>query len=117
MQAKAVLELEMVLADEKTALLEGDYAALPGLAAVKAELIAELTDGLTGGPVSPDLLRQIKRRIDANQTLLQAAIDGVKAAKDRLSALAEVRDSLRVYDQSGAEAVAQMPRSTLEKKA
>ncbi|MEO1637948.1 MAG: flagellar protein FlgN [Pseudomonadota bacterium] len=113
MTAKALYELEMVLSDEKGAILAANYEALPGIAQVKADLLAQID----GSRLPPAKLRGVKARIDANQALLQAAMNGVQAAQGRLAALKEVRDGLGVYDQSGTRDVVRTVRSTLEKKA
>ena len=84
-----------VIADEKGAL----FNALPDSGATRAELTL------------------IKQRIDANQTLLSAAISGVTAAQDRLTAVRHVRDGLSVYNQSGQMDKVKTPRPGMEKKA
>lgn len=106
-------ELRAVLTRERTALLGGTYDDLPDLAEKKGQLLDALARS------SPDRsdLRRIKRKMDQNQDLIAAALRGVGAAKERISALEAVRNGLMTYDQSGQVALVTKPTQSFEKKA
>ena len=113
MQAKFLLDLRTLLADEKAALLGARYDALQSLSDAKAELLLQLSDH----SLARETLEELQTAINTNQKLLSAAIKGVGAAKERLTALQDVRTGLSVYDQNGAMNVKSTARSTIEKKA
>lgn len=102
-----------LLARERVAIRTADFDGLAAIADEKAQLFNALP---TSGATQDDLAK-IKRQIDENQTLLSAAISGVAAAQDRLTAVRHVREGLSIYDQSGQMAKVQPPRPGMEKKA
>ncbi len=113
MPHKTLTQLNQVLSQEREALLEGKYDDLPKLADAKAQLLDRLAH--LNPPTAE--LRHLKARMDSNQDLIVAALQGVAAAKDRIEALEDVRDGLRTYDQSGQVAVVAKSARALEKKA
>ncbi|WP_341367508.1 hypothetical protein [Yoonia sp. BS5-3] len=98
---------------ERSAIRTADFDAL---GAISDEKVA-LFDSLATSGASRQNLAQIKRKVDENQTLLSAAISGVAAAQDRLSAVRHVREGLSIYDKSGQMAKVPTTRPGLEKKA
>ncbi|WP_458791919.1 flagellar protein FlgN [Yoonia sp. MH D7] len=92
---------------ERAAIISADFDKIDLLASSKqalfGRLLAQTKDKKSLIEIHTALLR--------NQSLFQSAIDGVSAARTRLGALREVRDNLRVYDQSGrmAQVVARSP--------
>ncbi|WP_296426037.1 flagellar protein FlgN [Yoonia sp.] len=102
-----------LLSDERSAIRTAAFDTLTALTDPKARLF----DALGRTPISPENLAAIQKKVTENQVLLSAAIAGVGAARDRLTALQNVREHLNVYDQSGhiAKVVTGLPG--LEKKA
>lgn len=90
-------ELVEVLEKERKAIIAGKFATVDDLAQIKQRLFEEL---IISKP-KPDELESIQRALNQNQTLFSSAIEGVKSARIRLEALREVREGLRIYDQSG----------------
>lgn len=102
-----------LLDQERVAIRTANFERLAVIADKKGALFSALPDS----DATPGELTQIKQRIDANQTLLSAAISGVAAAQDRLSAVRHVREGLSVYNQSGQMDKVKTPRPGMEKKA
>ena len=102
-----------LLADERAAIKDAQFAKLEGLLSQKERLFAALPSSTP----TPSELKEIKQRLDTNQSLLNAAITGVADAQVRIAALRNVREGLSVYDQSGQIAQVQTRRKGFEKKA
>ncbi|MEM8538078.1 MAG: flagellar protein FlgN [Pseudomonadota bacterium] len=113
MPAKLLFDLRSVLADERAALLEARYSALEALAEAKVALVTEITRL----DVPDNTLAELQGLMDGNKSLLEAAMRGVRAATDRLSALQDVKQGLSVYDASGTLDLKKPGKSTFEKKA
>ena len=102
-----------LLAREREAIRTAEYDLLDTLAAEKADRFATLMrDG-----ADSDLLERVQKSLAINQTLLAAAISGVKAAQSRLRDMQNVRQELTVYDRAGQMAPVRTARPGLEKKA
>ncbi|MDO7608169.1 MAG: flagellar protein FlgN [Loktanella sp.] len=85
------------LRKERAAILAGDFKEIDDLYSSKETIFKDLAlQHLSGNE-----LATIQDALEKNQQLLRASIEGVSSAKARLSALREVREGLRVYDQSG----------------
>ena len=113
MQRNEISKLNDVLAREREALLSADYSALAPLAAIKEKL---LQDMIILPPPSKELAG-LKAKMQTNLELTSAALRGVAAAQERLTALETVRDGLTTYDQSGKVALVPRNKRSLEKKA
>ena len=113
MQNKTYVVLKDVLAAERESLRNGDFDALQGLAIRKEALL----DADVKATLSEKELRDVGERLQVNQKLLAAAIDGVQAARERLAALETVRTSLGVYDQHGQMPAPSASRTGLNRKA
>ncbi|EKE43790.1 hypothetical protein OCGS_2124 [Oceaniovalibus guishaninsula JLT2003] len=87
-------DLARLLEDERAALLKGDFAALSRLEGPKERAIDALAD------LSAAEIEAIGAKAALNQQLLQAAMRGIAAARDRLAA---IRDGAQVatYDTDG----------------
>jgi len=92
---KALVEL---LAQEHKALTAGALDKIPELTAKKEVLMQRLA---TAGATGPELTF-ISNAVARNQTLLEAAMQGVRAAQGRLKTLEAPRTESVVYDKSGA---------------
>ena len=86
-----------LLAEERQAILTGQYDQLPGLAGRKQALFGDLATAA----VSVPRLRQIGAQVSRNQRLLAAALRGLREVGDRLGLVREVRDNLSTYDSAG----------------
>lgn len=113
MHDSAVASLLKVLKAERVAIQSGKFELLLGLEEQKAAQLQILET------MSPPLkeLRMIRPKLIENQQLLSAAIAGVKAARDRIEALQNVRSGLSVYNESGTMATVPMRQTAIEKKA
>ena len=100
-------EFIRLLERERAAIIVADFDKVDSLALAKQKLFDQ---SLTQIKNKNDLA-EIRTALLRNQALFQAAIDGVSAARSRLNALREVRDNLRVYDESGriAQVAARSP--------
>jgi flagellar biosynthesis/type III secretory pathway chaperone len=106
-------DMHSILDDERTALLTARYEALVPLESAKTALLAQFAQATT----SQEQLVGIKKKMDENQGLLEAAIAGTQAARDRIEALRNVRQGLSVYDKSGNLAMVPSQQSVVERKA
>ncbi|MDP5083880.1 MAG: flagellar protein FlgN [Yoonia sp.] len=113
MQAEVIDSLHRTLDAEKAAILDADYDALGPIEITKKRLLEALS--ISSGQAGT--LAEIKTKVETNQALLRAAINGLQAARARVTALQEVRDGLSVYDQSGRIENVANRRGGLEKKA
>lgn len=113
MHHRPISKLDDVLARERAALLGAQYDQLAPIAAMKDQLIRELSVNMP----SRAELKRLKMQMQSNLDLTSAALRGVAAANARISDLQTVRDGLTTYDQSGN--VARLPTANhkIEKKA
>lgn len=86
-----------LLEQERAAIATADFDKIDALATSKQALFDQ-TLKLVKNKVA---LSEIQTALVRNQALFLAAIEGVSAARHRISAMREVRDNLRIYDQSG----------------
>ena len=90
--------LEELLDQERVALLKGDVDRINRAAARKEELVSKV-DALTDIPSS--VLTPLQDKLQRNQTLITHALDGIRAATQRIEDMRKARDSLQTYDQRG----------------
>jgi hypothetical protein len=113
MHDSAVEMLLMTLKEERAALRSGKFERLLDLEEQKSAQLQVLERKL---PPHADL-HKIRTKLSENQKLFSAAISGVKAARDRIEALHNVRSGLQTYDKSGAMATVPIRQTAVEKKA
>lgn len=113
MRDKLTIELHTLLDLEQSALLHADYQTLPSLQDDKERLLA-MVPAESWGTAN---LVAIRSKIERNQALLRGAIDGISAARTRLSELEKVQQSLSVYDPTGKIEITQNRKGSIEKKA
>ncbi|WP_439154522.1 flagellar protein FlgN [Yoonia sp.] len=113
MSDRAFAQLSELLSAEREAIRSAAFDVLDDLAAQKAQIFATL---MRGKP-DRDQMAGINRQMADNQTLLAAAITGIKAARSRIETLRQVRQELSVYDQSGQMAKVTALHPGMEKKA
>ena len=89
--------IEKLLAEERAAILAGSFDDVTRIAERKQALIEGLS---TAAPPAADL-RHIASEISRNQTLLAAAIDGIRSVVERLAELRRARDGFDSYGPKG----------------
>ncbi|MGC1427180.1 MAG: hypothetical protein WA822_01215 [Albidovulum sp.] len=108
-------DIETLIHSERLAIRQGNLTELGALAARKAHLIGQIAP--TGDRAMAARLLVLKQRAEANQTLLSAAIDGVKAARARLSAIRGVAFRLDTYDSNGRAQSVAFEAGSVERRA
>lgn len=91
--------LEDILETERAALLKGDVDAMTRLAENKERLI-DLLNARTDLPHT-ELIR-LHDKISRNQSLMNSALEGIRAVAARMSEMRQVRQALHTYDRSGS---------------
>lgn len=86
---------------ERAALLRGDLGAVAALAREKEALLVRL---VPGPGADPALLETLRTRAERNQTLLDAALHGIRLVSERLAAYRNVRRAMDTYDPQGRKA-------------
>jgi len=89
--------LDVLLEEERKALLNGEFSKFEELIARKEALIELLVEA----PDTAETMTSLASRMTRNQDLLSTALDGVRSVAHRLSELRKVRGSLDTYDKSG----------------
>lgn len=108
-------ELDDLLDAERTALLTGRIEEVGRLQDRKSRLIDSLSNDPGHTTFDP---RDLQKKIERNQGLLDAATDGIRSVARRLAAIRRVRESLETYDARGQRrSVEVASASTLEKRA
>lgn len=97
--ADAAEALRRLLAEERAALLSGDLSALPRLIAGKEVALESLSASVEQAPGG--LLERLRDLAAQNQTLLDAALRGVRAAQERLEIARNGGPPLGSYDARG----------------
>lgn len=104
-----------LLAHERDALIRGDFRALRKLGERKEQLIEDVGAAQS---FEKEQLLALQDKIARNQTLLNSALDGIRAVSDRMADLQKVRQGLETYDRSGLKTrVSTGTKSALEKRA
>jgi hypothetical protein len=101
--AKLIDEAQGLLSHERALLMEGRYDDLMKAAERREALLAALT-GAGDGALAPQRgrLSALRAAAERNLRLLEAALDGVAAARRRLTAAKQARAGLSGYDAKGA---------------
>jgi hypothetical protein len=94
--------LRLLLEDERAALLSGDLTALPRLIAGKEAALEAFA--AAEHPTPQVVLERLRDQAALNQTLLDAALRGVRAAQERLEAARNGGPPLSTYDARGRAA-------------
>lgn len=108
-------QFDTLLDEERAALLSGEFDRLSDLLPKKEHLIETLSGNASNadGDLSP-----LQEKLARNQTLLQSAMEGIRAVADRMAELRRVRHGLQTYGNSGERSdVAVNVRRVLEKRA
>lgn len=107
------MDLTELLERERVAILSGAFGDLAVLAKDKERLLSDLPNQELGARQ----LRFISAAVSRNQTLLAAAIEGVRSVTDRLEELRVSRKGFNAYDPKGARSHVGAAQSAFERKA
>jgi len=90
-----------LLDEERGCILAGRLGELAPIVARREELIEALAARLTVSPDNEAMLLRMQAKLARNAALMRAAIDGMKAAGQRLSEIAEAQSQLSTYGSDG----------------
>ena len=111
----AVNALDDLLDQERAALLAGDLDKIARTLDLKQDLINCLN---TKDVPDPSRLSALNAKVVRNQSLLNSALDGVRAVTRRLATMHRIRSSLDIYDAQGNKnEIALTPARSVEKRA
>lgn len=91
-------ELDDLLESEKKALIQGDVERVGRLMPQKEFLIEKLN---AQDELDRKNLVHLQQKVMRNQTLLDSALEGIRAVATRMSELGRVRSGLDTYDEQG----------------
>lgn len=98
---------------ERAAILTGAFADLTELAPEKERLLLALPEQ----DLAARQLRRISAAVSRNQTLLAAAIDGVRDVNARIDVLRRSREGFDAYDHTGGRSRVGPAQIDFERKA
>lgn len=104
-----------ILDEERQILLEGPLSRLEPLVARREKAIGELA--ASGASLPKDFLVALREKVERNQSLLAASLDGVRNARAQLEAIAETAMDLGTYTVDGAPGPAPLVRVTRDQRA
>lgn len=90
--------LDVLLDQERDALLAGDLEKIALLLPEKEKLVTDLLDDTSDGEPA---LNVLQGKLRHNQLLLDGAMQGIRTVASRLAALRQVREALDTYDAQG----------------
>jgi len=91
-------ELDDLLNIERQALVGGDIEGISRLVSQKEFLIESLN---AIGDLDRENLSELHQKVTRNQTLLNSALEGIRAVATRMTELRRVRNGLATYDRKG----------------
>ena len=103
-----VESLQELLEDERTALMEGKFDALPDLLDRKETLFEALGDLPEDDPLTEEELAPIQEAFARNQRLLESTQSGLRATQERMGTLRRVRTSFESYNAKGQRQAVQL---------
>lgn len=106
-------DLTLLLAEERSAVIIGDFAKLTALTPKKESLL----EALVATNLPARKMAELAKNIDKNQTLLSAAMRGIEAAQNRMAILEKVRTGSNVYSRNGQVTQMTSENPTLKRKA
>ena len=114
-QDTGINALNILLDAERAALLKGDLESIADLLPAKEALIGTMND------TPPDDLAAVQAlggKVRRNQLLLDGALEGIRAAVPRMSAMREIREGIETYSADGQKyRIATDTDSSVEKRA
>lgn len=112
-RADPLRRLEAILTEEAAMIRRADFSQIDRLIADKSRLAGQIGRSRP----APGALERVRRLAERNAILLQAAMQGLRAAQARLSALTNAGAGLRTYDASGDARSVTGHAPSLERKA
>jgi flagellar biosynthesis/type III secretory pathway chaperone len=107
--------LDDLLDQERAAMLEGDLEKIARTLDLKQSLIERLNRLDMADRAT---LEALNAKVERNQSLLNAALEGIRAVARRLATMRRIRSSLDTYDANGRKKVITMsPDRSVEKRA
>jgi len=103
--------LRKLLDEERRAILTGDYDALADIALRKRRLLGDHADTSTAS-----VMASIVEKLGRNQELLAHAIDGMRSATGRISAIRQQRDGFQSYGRDGQRSQVGGQTAVIERK-
>jgi len=97
MVEKTAKRLLRLLETERGAITRGDFDALPQLGADKEDLFAALSKS----PPSLEVVSRLTTETTRNQRLLEAAMQGMRAAAQTLETMQEAQKGSMIYGSDG----------------
>lgn len=91
-------ELDALLDQEKTALVEGDLHQLADLIDRKEKLLEQFA---TTDALASKGMEALQGKAIRNQALLDSALQGIRTVANRFATLRKIRKSLETYDEFG----------------
>lgn len=104
-----------LLDQERRVILNGPLSELTALVERREAALAEVLAAESEVPQA--FVMALKTRADRNARLLQASVEGVKAATSELAKIEESRDKLRTYTAEGASVDVQQTKVTRDQRA
>ena len=90
-----------LLDEERACILAGRLADLAAIVSKREELIQTLAARLNMDPENQEMLLRMQQKLARNAALMRAAIDGMKAAGQRLGDIAQAQNQLSTYSSDG----------------
>ncbi len=114
-QQSGVEALNTLLDAERAALLEGDLESIAEMLPAKEALIEDMNGA---PPIDIEAVHALGGKVRRNQLLLDGALEGIRAAVARMSALRELRAGLETYGADGQKhRIAMETDNSVEKRA
>jgi hypothetical protein len=113
MPDSTIEEIDLLLEDERAALLSGDLAALPGVAERK-EVLARALEQVRP---TAEALRTIQAKTERNADLLAAAAKGLRSVTRRVAEIRSANGPLKTYGQDGTQQTLGSVAGSFEKRA
>jgi len=104
-----------ILDDERRLILSGPLENLRLLVDKREKAIAELVQ--SENPVPEAFVAALKSRAERNGRLLQASIEGIRAATATIDGIGKKEESLQTYDARGKKVAAGQAVGTRDKRA
>lgn len=82
---------------ERSAIVAADFDTIERISAEKQDMLHDWGSRRHNAQDAAALMQKLEQ----NQSLLRASIDGVASARERLIALGDVQAGMRTYDQAG----------------
>ncbi|WP_424941200.1 hypothetical protein [Aliiroseovarius sp. S253] len=102
-----------LLEDERQLILNGELDALPKLTDAKTEILSQMVQST----LSQNQFAQLQTIAARNQSLLVAAANGIRSARDRLDAIRNPNQGVKTYTRTGAAQVLSRAHPNFEKRA